>query len=226
MKKIIMILLVFASVVLLSGCDKEDNVNKAALAFKEEYESLNGKTNAKGAEHRSVTISEDNPFEKITTKELIEKIENDETLYVYFGDRLCPWCRSVIEKAIEVANAKIIKKIYYIKIWDDEGKEVLRDKYEIVDKKLTKTIEGTEDYYKLLNIFDSVLSEYNVTDSKGKKVSTNEKRIYAPNFIFVEKGEVKTLVEGISEKQTESRATLTEEMLADEKTIFEEFFSN
>lgn len=220
-KNIIIILLLVVAMLGISGCG-----NDKALAFKNEYESVNGKTNARGVEHRTVSIPEDNPYEKISTKELLEKINNKETLYVYFGDKLCPWCRSVIEKSIAVAKTKNITKIYYINIWDDEGKEILRDKYELVDGKLTKTIEGTEDYQKLLEIFASVLSDYNLTDSDGKSISTGEKRIYAPNFIYIEKGEVIKLTEGISDEQTDSRGELTEAILKDEEELFKGFFSN
>lgn len=223
MKKTIVILLALVLLFGIAGCNKKEN---AGMVFKEEYESLNGKTNMKGLEHRKLEIDENNPYEKVTPKELLEKIKNEETLYVYFGDKLCPWCRSVIEESIEVANKKGIKKIYYVNIWDDEGKEILRDKYEFVDGKLTKTIEGTKEYKEFLEIFDSLLSDYTITNADGKKVSTGEKRIYAPNFIYVEKGKVVKLVEGISEKQTDSREELTKEILQDEEKAFNEFFAN
>ena len=226
-KKIFLLLVLVCGAITLSGCrKKEEEKNVAAIAFKEEYESLNGTTNKSGKEHRSVTIPEDNPYEKITTKELLEKIDNKETFYVYFGDKLCPWCRSVIEKSIEVSVSKKIDKIYYINIWDDEGSEILRDKYELKDGKPVKTVDGTEDYYKLLEVFDNLLSDYNLTNEKGKKVSTGEKRIYAPNYIYVSEGEAIKLTEGISEAQSDSREELTEEILADEQALFEEFFTN
>ena len=48
------------------------------------------------------------------TKDILKRIDNKETFYVYFGDRLCPWCRSVIEKSIERLEeiSKMIKEIY------------------------------------------------------------------------------------------------------------------
>ena len=216
------IILVFALVLLLVGCNKTDN--KYAEAFKKDYESLNGEVNKMGKEHRTVNIDSDNPFEEITASELLEKIENKETFYVYFGDKLCPWCRSVIEKAIEVADEKDIDKIYYVAIWDDEGNEIVRDKYELVDGKLEKTIEGCKEYSKLLKYFDKVLKDYNVKDEDGNEISTGEKRIYAPNFIYVKDGKTIRLTTGISEKQQDSREELTKEILEDEEELFEEFF--
>lgn len=219
-KSLILIMVIFS--LFLVGCDK----NNGALSFKKEYESINGETNKNGKQHRSVTIDDDNPYEKVDASEIVKKIENKETFYVYFGDKLCPWCRSVIEKSIEIAKKNNIKKIYYVSIWNDEGEEILRDKYEIVDKELKKTIEGTSDYKKLLEKFDNLLEEYNVTDSEGNKVSTNEKRIFAPNYIYVENGNPTKITTGISEKQTDSREELTKEILEDEEKLFNDFFKN
>lgn len=220
-KKIISLFILFISVISLCGC-----ATKESKAFKNDYERLNGTTNASGKEHRTVSIDEDNPFIEVSASDIVKKIENKETFYVYFGSTLCPWCRSAIEKAVKVAKKNNIKTIYYVDIWDEEGKEILRDRYSLEGKDLIKTIDGTQEYYKLLEYLDNVLSEYNLTDEKGNKVSTNEKRIYAPNYIYIENGEAKKLVEGTSDKQKDSREELTEEMLQDEENIFNEFFNN
>ena len=228
MKKYVRLFLIAFLVLGIFGCDnkKTKEPTESSLAFKKEYEALNGKTNASGKEHRNLNINEVNPFEKTTTEELIKKIEAGETLYVYFGDPLCPWCRSVLEKAIEVANEKGIDKIYYIKIWDDEGNEILRSKYTLNKKNKPELVTpATDDYYTLLKIFKDLLSDYKLTTSDGKEVNIGEKRIYAPNFIYVENGVAKKLVEGISDKQTDSRGELTEEILQDEEKIFNDFFT-
>ena len=130
-RKILLSLLVIVTLFSVTACGKKEEKkdNKAALEFKEEYESLNGKTNASGKEHRTITVSEDNPYIKVTPSKIVEMIENKETFYLYVGDPLCPWCRSVLEKSIEVAKKYDIEKIYYIDIWDEDGKEILRDKY-------------------------------------------------------------------------------------------------
>ena len=222
MKKTIKYLLLLTAILLTFGC-----ASREAKAFKKEYEALNGKENASGKVHRTITIKEDNPFFKVDASRIVEMIDDKETFYVYFGDPLCPWCRSVLEKAIEVAEKNKIKKIYYVKIWDDEGNEILRSKYKLNEKnKIETVVKGTDDYYKLLNSFDSLLSDYTLTDSEGKKVDTKEKRIYAPNFVYVEDGVAKKLVEGISSKQTDSRQELSEEILTDEENIFNGFFKN
>ena len=211
-------LLLFVGLLFLFGCSCKNE-------FKESYESLNGKENSNGKIHRTVSIDKDNPFEKITTKQLVEKIENKETFYVYFGDELCPWCRSVIEKFIEVAKKNNIDKVYYIKIWDKDGNEVVRDKYTLNDKNEVELVSnGNEEYKTLLTYFENVLSDYNLTDKDGKSISVGEKRIFAPNFIYVENGNTIKMTEGISEKQKDSREELTEEILNDEERMFNEFF--
>ena len=208
-------------VLLLCGC-----TSKSANEFKKEYEALNGKTNASGKVHRTITIDKNNPFEKVTAEEIVKKFENKETFYVYFGDELCPWCRSVIEKFIENANKNKIEKVYYVKIWDSEGTEVVRDKYQIDENgDLKEVVPASETYKKLLEYFDNVLSDYNIKDKDGNDVYCNEKRIYAPNFMYVENGVTIKKVDGISQYQTDSRGDLTKEILEEEDRIFEEFFA-
>ena len=219
MKKNLLLIICLTLLVFITGCD-----NRKALEFKKEYESMNGVESKSGKAHRTVSISKDNPYEKVNAKDIVEKINNKETFYVYFGDKLCPWCRSVIEKSIEVAKNKKINKIYYVAIWNDEGAEILRDKYTLENNELKKIVDGTEEYYKLLDKFKDLLSDYTLTNENGEKIETGEKRIFAPNYIYVEKGVPKTLVSGISEKQTDSREELTTEILEDEEKIFNEFF--
>lgn len=222
MKKKNIYILVIVVALFLTGCIKSNNDD--AVKFKKEYESLNGTLNKAGKEHRTITINVNNPFEYISAEDLVKKIENKETFYVYFGDKLCPWCRSVIEKAIEIAGKKNIKKIYYIAIWDDNGNEILRDKYELKDNELNKAVDGTEAYHKLLEYFDEFLSDYTLTDSEGNKISVGEKRIFAPNFVYVESGKTMRLVTGISSNQTDSRGELTEDILKDQEEAFNNFF--
>lgn len=216
---LLLIIIGVVGVILLKG----DN---PSLVFKKDYEEINGKENAHGKIHRVVKISEDNPFVETTSADILKRIENKETFYVYFGSRLCPWCRSSIEKAIEVSKTHGISKIYYVDIWDDEGTEIVRDKYSLdKDNKLVKEKDGDESYSKLLEKFDSLLSDYTLTSSDGKKIEVGEKRIYAPNYIYIEKGVAKRLTTGVSDKQKDSREELTKEMLDDEEALFNEFFS-
>lgn len=220
-KKLLLIITILVIMVSFTGCKKND-----ALLFKEDYESVNNKENKNGKKHRSVTIDEENPFIISSAKEIVEKINNKDSFYVYFGSKICPWCRSVIETAIKVANNNNVTKIYYVDIWNDEGEEILRDKYEVDDKgNIIKTIEGKEEYYELLKLLDNVLEDYTYTKN-DKKESFGEKRIYAPNFVYISNGKAIKLTTGISSLQKDSRETLTEEMLKEEEKEFNDIFVN
>ena len=219
MKKRLLLLVLLLSIFTLSACSKKDNI-----LFKDDYESLNGTTNANGKEHRDVTIPKDNPIVISDAKEIVQMIENEETFYVYFGSKLCPWCRSVIEKALEIANLNGVKKIYYVDIWDNEGNEILRDKYTLDDDgNPVKSQDGTGEYSKMLTYFDNVLEDYTYTKDE-ETLSYGEKRIYAPTFIYVAKGKAIRMTTGISSHQSGARDTLTEEILKDEEKQFDDFF--
>ena len=224
MKKYVYLLFIVAVVLgITSGCEKHDY----AKEFKNDYESINGQANASGKIHRTVTIDEKNLFVETTAEEIVKMIENKETFYVYFGSRLCPWCRSTIEMADKVSRENGVTKIYYVDIWDDEGKEILRDKYSLNDEGIPELVqEGTASYKKLVEILDEFLREYTLTNKDGEEVSTGEKRIYAPNYFYFRDGECKRMTTGKSSLQTDSREELTEEMLNDEKIKFNDFFPN
>ena len=205
------------------GCEKRD----FAKEFKDDYESINGKENAGGKIHRSVELSSDNLFEEITPAELLKKIENEETFYVYFGSRLCPWCRSSIEMADKVSRDNGIEKIYYIDIWDDDGKEIFRDKYSLnQDNKPELVQEGVIEYKKILEKVAAFTKDYTLTDESGEVILTGEKRIFAPNYFYFQKGECKRMTTGVSSLQKDSREKLTEEMLKEEQEMFNDFFLN
>ncbi len=227
MKKILSIMLVLISVFAVVGCEQKSKATEASLAFKEDYEKLNGKENKSGKVHRTVSIDEANPYVEVSADEIVKKIENKETFYVYFGSTLCPWCRSTIESAIKVAKEKNIETIYYVDVWDDEGKEILRDKLEVDKKGKVKVAkEGTESYYKLLDYFDEYLRNYDLTDSNGKAVESNEKRIYAPNYMYIENGNIKKLTNGKADSQKDAREELTEQLKNEQIAKFRDFFNN
>lgn len=216
---IVLLLITF----LAAGCTKNDD----NLKFKEEYEALNNEKYNEETKFREISIPNNNPFVYATADDIVEMMESGETFYAYFGDTRCPWCRSVIEKAIEVANIKGIKKIYYVRIWDDDHNEILRDKYELDSKnKPNKVSDGTKAYYELLEKFGSLLQDYTLTTSKGNKVEVGEKRIFAPEFVYVAKGKAQKIETGISSKLKNPFDKLTKEMLNEENDKFEAFFKN
>ena len=232
--KVLIMLIMIVAVFSFAACGKEEKQNnndsdnnKAAIEFKEEYEKLNGIVNKNGKEHRTITLSENNRFVKTTAEEIVKKIENEDSFYVYFGSNLCPWCRSVIEMADKVSRENDIDKIYYVDIWDEDGNEILRDKYIVnSNNKIELSVEGTDSYKKLLEYLGELLEDYNVTDNNGESISTGEKRIYAPNFFYISKGKATRITTGTSPLQKDSREELTEEMLKDEEEMFDKFFIN
>lgn len=165
------------------------------------------------------------PFGYLKGEEIVEKIENNETFYVYFGSPYCPWCRSVIEKSIEVAKKNNIDTIYYVDIWDGDHIEILRDTYQLNDSGEPELVSEVGKGYKdLLKYFDNVLSDYTLTDADGNKVSVGEKRIFAPNFIYIENGKAIKLTSAISKNQKDAREELSNKILEDEEKEFNEFF--
>ena len=66
-KRLIVIILV---ALFLVGCS-----NKDAIKFKEDYEALNGKTNANGKVHRVVNIDENNPYVEVSAEEVLKRID-------------------------------------------------------------------------------------------------------------------------------------------------------
>ena len=227
-KRIIYFCLILFLVVFISGCKKEEKIEVItdAVKFKEEYESLNGKKNARDIEYRELVINENNPFIYSDAKEIIKKMDNEESFYIYFGSNKCPWCRSVIETLIKVSNDNKIDKIYYVDIWDKDGKEILRDKYEYnEDNKLIKTYEGTEEYFILLERFNDYLEDYTIVNPKtNKKKKLEEKRIYAPSFIYIEKGKIKKMETGLSKSLESSTTELTDIIKEEQKEIFTSLF--
>ena len=189
LKKIIVLVIAVAVVFTITGCNEKKD-NKKALEFKKEYEKLNGKKARYGKPHRTLNIPEDNPYVKTTPAEIIKKIENKETFYLYVGDSLCPWCRSVIETSIKVAKENGVDEIFYIDFWDDDNNEILRDVYELKDDEIVKTVEETKEYKKMLDLCkDSLgLRNYTIEDKDGNEVEVNSKRFYGPSFFFIKNG--------------------------------------
>ena len=212
------ILMVIMGLVLGYVYKKDSDYKKTdAYKFKVEYESLNGKLNDYKKEYRSVNIDKENKIKYASAKDIVKKIENNETFVVYFGFSKCPWCRSMIENLIELSNS-YDQTIYYVDVLE------IRDKIEVVDGELKTTTKGDENYMKLINLLSDVLDEYKVTDEEDKEYDTNEKRIYAPNVVAVINGKATKKVEGISEKLTDPYAKLTKEMIKESKKQLECIF--
>ncbi len=192
MKKV-KLLVILMLVLTLTGCKKSD-----AIKFKEEYEGLNGQE-----QYREVSIPKKNPMVYISAEELAKKIENKEDMVVYFGFKTCPWCRSMIEILLNAASELKVDKIYYVDVYD------IRDKKEIKDGEVVTIKEGSEGYNKIVELLGDNLAEYKIDDQVVGR------RIYAPNILVIKEQEIKGVVEGISELQTDSMMELTDEIKND-----------
>lgn len=220
---LILVVLLVAGIVFVGGSSlfSDSKTNEDAIKFKEEYESLNREVNTKyNKEYRTLSIPKDNPFVYKSADDIVEMIDKGETFVVYFGFNTCPWCRSVVPSLMEAANDLEIDEIYYVDV-----KEI-RDLIEVNDDGVLETTkEGTDGYYKLINLLDGVLSDYTITDNDGNDISANEKRIYAPNIIAVLDGEAKEMTSGISDKLTDPYMELTDEIKEDSYNQFNKVLS-
>ena len=207
MKKLLMIILIG---VLLVGCSSKEKEVSDSIKFKEEYESINGEVSYGENTYRELSIDKDNPIIYKNAKDIVEMIDNKETFVVYFGFSTCPWCRSVISNLITVSKDLEIDTIYYVDV--KEIRDVLKldaDKDAYIDK------EGTNDYYDLLDRLNDVLDDYTLKDEEGNEISTNRKRIYAPNIVAVVDGNATKMTTGISDKQEDAYMQLTDEINKD-----------
>ena len=178
----------------ITGCTNNKTVKSDSEKFREEYTSLNGQKSESGKTIRSIEIPKDNPFVYATAEEIVDKIEKKESFIVYFGFPKCPWCRSVLEQLIKVAQDKEVETIYYVDVYD------IRDIKEIDDDGNVKTTRGgSEGYQRLLVLLENVLDDYTLTVEE-EELNLGEKRIYAPNVVAISKGKAIQLETGISDE--------------------------
>lgn len=195
-----------------------DSIISDSMKFKKEYEGVNG-TTYHDKKIRNVSIDVKNKIKYLTPKELLEKIDNDESFVVYFGFKECPWCRSIIESLISVSNDSKVENLYYVDV-----KEI-RDTIELDNNnKLKVTKKGTDEYYELLKRMDNVLTKYNITNKENEEIDTNEKRIYAPNIVSFVEGKAIKMETGISKKETDPYMELTKGMTNYTKKTFKCLF--
>ena len=128
----------------------------------------------------------------------------------------------MLPTAIKEAKSNNIKKIYYINVREgSDEKNDIRDIYDI-DKNGNTYLshKGVKEYREFLEYAKSVLADY---DSHGVQVK-GVKRVGAPNFILVKKGNVVRMEEGISPKMTDPTMDITDEMIKDMTDIFNSLY--
>ena len=201
---------------------------QSALDFKAEYEKVNGKVMINDIKYRTLDIDKNNPYVKVSIDEIAKKIENNETFYLYVGDHLCPWCRSGIEKMIEVANKMDIETIYYVDFWDEHN-EILRDLYDVEvngkNVKITKTKEATEGYKVLYEAVKDYIQDYTITKD-GKEYNVGVKKVYGGDHFYFNKGKCERYVSLRVSSLEKSTDELTEAVLKQQEEEFSNFFTS
>lgn len=184
-----------------------------SLKFKKEYEDINGTKSNSDKEYLTLNINEVSSIVYKSDKEIVDIMENG-TGIIYFGFNTCPWCRSIVEVLMDVVAKNSIDDFYYVDIKD------IRSSYEVKDKKLVKTKEGSSSYYRILDKLSDNLDDYKLTSNK-KSYDTKEKRLYAPTVVAIKNGEVVGFHEGTVETQKDPYLGLNE----DEKVKLTEIYS-
>ncbi len=196
--------------------DKNVNLTKDEIKFKEEYESLNGTLNSNNKEYLSIKVKDNNNVIYKSDDDINEVLEKG-TGVIYFGFKSCPWCRSIIEVLLDSAEKESVKDIYYVDVLD------VRSLYEVKNKKLSLTKKGTDGYYKILEHLDKYLTPYKLTVDE-KEYDTGEKRLYAPSVVAVKNGEIVGFHEGTVDTQEDSYAGLNDTEKTELARIFSEIF--
>ena len=203
MKKIILILM---TAMLLCGCTNtsssvdEQPKNSDAMKFKEEYEIHNGEFDDKrGHNYIEVEISEDNPVVYLTMSELFKMMEEEKSAIVYFGFPECPWCRTLLPSLLSALDAGGIERLYYINNYDE------RDLKELKDGEIVTTQQGSDDYYKLLEVLGDYAQTYAGLGDETIK------HVYYPTVLFIKNGEIVAMHTGTVDSQEDVWTEISED---------------
>lgn len=185
-----------------NGEDNED-ANYVATAdekaFKEEYEGLNGTTYSSGEKISEIEIIADNNIKYISMEEAVKMLDSGSGV-IYFGYASCSYCRNATPVLLEAMSSSELDTIYYVNLRPTSSDSLtgagskendLRDEYTLNSKnKAKKTSDAAESYYEVLTSLANHLDDYVLYTDAGKKVSTGEKRLYAPTVVSVINGEI------------------------------------
>lgn len=179
--------------------DERNVITEDEIKFKNEYESLNNKKDSKDRDYIEVSIDEDNGMIYASFDQIYE-ILTEGTGVIYFGYPECPWCRNAAPMLIQAASNKGLNDIYYFNAREIRDTKSLDENGNIVTEK-----EGTEEYYKLIEVLSDYLGVYEGLNDD------NIKRLYFPTVVFVLRGEIVGIHIGTLDSQTDPRVPLTEE---------------
>jgi len=186
-----------------------------AYKFKKAYEEINNKVLFNNIKYQELNIPKNNKVKYSSLKETIEVLENGTGL-IYFGFPNCPWCRGMLPVLLDVVHCSCLENVLYVDMTD------MRDVFEVIDGKIVKKQEASEEYYKLLEIMDEILSEYTI-EKDGQIYEVGEKRIYVPLVVGVKNGEIVGAFETIELEEGQTAFdTLSEKQENEYRTNFEQ----
>lgn len=222
--KIILISIILVTLCVIGICvygiiNNNDIKETDAVKFQSEYMELNDKVNEmNGKAYVNVTLSDENTVKYVNESKAAQILEEG-TGVIYFGFSTCPWCRSLVTTLAKVAEAKN-ETIYYLDVLN------IRSTFEVEEGKLNKTREGSKGYYKLLELLDEKLEEFYLVDEAGNKYDTNEKRLYAPTLVAVEKGEITGFHVGTVDSQESGYDKLTDDQIVELEKIVKDLIDS
>ena len=210
-------LMIIGGLMLYFSFKEEVVIEKSdAVKIKEEYESLNNTKNENNQRlYPNVVLDENNVFVKSNENEIIDILNSEG--YIYFGDYTDAYSRSLISLTDEVSKNNNISKINYFDISTIKDEIALDDLNEPIIKK-----QGSNSYYKILEILDEWLPNYYLINEEGTKIDTLEKYIVVPTIVVVKDGEIKNLRMGT----IESQKTGYDELSSDEVSKIKEELVN
>lgn len=190
------IVIIFLLLLLGYFVSRDESMNKPN--FKQEYESLNGEKASGGQTYLELHI--DDEIVEYANYQKVFSLLDHGTGVIYFGFPECPWCRTLVPVLLEAADEVGLDTIYYLNNREDRDTKELGE-----DGKIVTTKEGTSDYYKLLDLLNPYLGEYDGLNDE------NVKRLYFPTVIFVKEGEVVATHIGTLDTQTSGYHLLTDQ---------------
>lgn len=177
--------------------------NKDSVKFKEEYESLNGKTNPNNNNvYSNLEILENNV--KYSSYEDVIELLKSGTGVVFLGYPESELSRTVVPILLESITESEIDTLYYVNVKD--GRDVLyADKNKVVVQK-----EGSKGYLNLVNALDKILDEYILIGEDGTVIPSGRKRLEVPAVIYVKDGDIVGYNFGTVESHTDPYKELDE----------------
>lgn len=222
---IAVLILAIVGVGIFFATRKSETGESDALKFKREYEALNGEKASGDNVYQTLDISETNKVKYVDLNKTVEFLEKGTGL-IYFGFPNCPWCRGMLPTLLDTVESSYLDSISYVDMTNK------RDVFEVKDGKAVKTVDASDEYYRILEILDEYLDDYTIKDNSTDKVyKTEEKRMYLPLVVAVKDGRVEhavtspvkledgqTAFDELTDKQAENLKDMFKDMIKKTET--------